>query len=41
MQYPESFRVTPANNLEIEIVRDFHAPRQLVFEAFTKPELVR
>ena len=41
MQYPESFRVTPANDREIEIVRDFHAPRQLVFEAFTKPELVR
>ena len=41
MQYPNSFRVTTPNDREIEIVRDFHAPRQLVFDAFTKPELVR
>ena len=37
MQYPDSFHVTTPTDREIEIVRDFHAPRQLVFDAFTKP----
>lgn len=41
MRYPESFQVTTPGDREIEIARDFHAPRQLVFDAFTKPELVR
>ena len=41
MQYPNSFRMTMLNDCEIEITRDFDAPRQLVFDAFTKPELVR
>ena len=41
MRYPDSFQVTTPTDREIEIVRDFHAPRQLVFDAFTKPELVR
>lgn len=41
MFYPESFKVTTPSDREIEIRRDFHAPRQLVFDAFTKPELVR
>lgn len=41
MLYPDSFHVTTPTDREIEIVRDFHAPRQLVFDAFTKPELVR
>ncbi|MBL8234352.1 MAG: SRPBCC family protein [Bryobacterales bacterium] len=41
MFYPESFQVTTPSDREIEITRDFHAPRQLVFDAFTKPELVR
>ncbi len=41
MTYPESFQVSTPTDLEIEITRDFHAPRQLVFDAFTKPELVR
>jgi uncharacterized protein YndB with AHSA1/START domain len=39
--YPESFNVSTPTDCEILIARDFHAPRQLVFEAFTKPELVR
>src|SRR3979411_420498 len=39
--YPESFKVSTPTDREIEIVRDFNAPRQLVFDAFTKPELVR
>ncbi len=41
MFYPNSFKVATPSDLEIEITRDFHAPRQLVFDAFTKPELVR
>ncbi len=41
MFYPSSFQVTTPTDREIEIVRDFHAPRQLVFDAFTNPELVR
>jgi uncharacterized protein YndB with AHSA1/START domain len=39
--YPESFKVTTPTDREIVIARDFNAPRQLVFDAFTKPELVR
>ncbi len=41
MFYPESFKVTTPSEREILIQRDFHAPRQLVFDAFTQPELVR
>ena len=41
MFYPDSFQVTTPTDCEIEIVRDFYAPRQLLFDAFTKPELVR
>src|SRR5882762_11877589 len=39
--YPESFKVSTPPDREIEVERDFNAPRQLVFDAFTKPELVR
>lgn len=38
--YPESFKISTPSDREIEIERDFNAPRQLVFDAFTKPELV-
>lgn len=41
MFYPESFRVTTPTDREVLIERDFDAPRQVVFDAFTKPELVR
>jgi len=41
MFYPDSFKVSAPSDFEIEITRDFHAPRALVFDAFTKPELVR
>ena len=41
MIYPDSFRISTPSDVEILIARDFHAPRQLVFDAFTKPELVR
>jgi uncharacterized protein YndB with AHSA1/START domain len=39
--YPESFKVSTPTDREVLVERDFHAPRELVFEAFTKPELVR
>ena len=39
--YPESFKVSTPTDREIAVERDFNAPRQLVFDAFTKPELVR
>lgn len=41
MFYPESFEVTTPSDCEIQVRRDFHAPRRLVFDAFTKPHLVR
>ncbi len=41
MFYPDSFRVTTPTDQEIQVTRDFDAPRQLIFDAFTKPELVR
>lgn len=39
--YPESFTITTPTDREIKVKRDFNAPRHLVFDAFTKPELVR
>ena len=41
MFYPDTFQISTPRDREIRITRDFDAPRQLVFDAFTKPELVR
>jgi uncharacterized protein YndB with AHSA1/START domain len=41
MQYPDSFAVSTPSDREIQITRVFDAPRALVFDAFTKPELVQ
>jgi uncharacterized protein YndB with AHSA1/START domain len=41
MFYPDSFQVSTPTDREIQVTRDFNAPRRLVFDAFTKPELVR
>ncbi|MBL8174764.1 MAG: SRPBCC family protein [Bryobacterales bacterium] len=41
MFYPDSFRLTTPTPREILIERDFDATPSLVFDAFTKPELVR
>lgn len=41
MLYPDSFKVTTPSDREIRVTRDFNAPRRIVFDAFTKPELVR
>jgi len=36
-----AMKLTPQGDCEIEIERSFDAPRDLVFEAFIKPELVQ
>src|SRR6188474_1614673 len=36
-----SFKVTASGEREIVMARTFDAPRALVFEAFTRPELVK
>ncbi len=41
MIYPDSFKMSTPSDREIQVTRVFDAPRALVFEAFTKPELVR
>ena len=41
MFYPDTFQISTPSDREIRITRDFDAPRELVFDAFTKPELVR
>jgi uncharacterized protein YndB with AHSA1/START domain len=41
MFFADSFKVSTPTDHEIQVTRDFHAPRQLVFDAFTKPDLVR
>jgi uncharacterized protein YndB with AHSA1/START domain len=41
MQYPDSFAVSTPSDCEIQVTRVFGAPRAVVFEAFTKPELVK
>jgi uncharacterized protein YndB with AHSA1/START domain len=39
--FPGSFKVSTPSDREIRVTRDFDARRRLVFDAFTKPELVR
>jgi uncharacterized protein YndB with AHSA1/START domain len=41
MFFPNSFMVSTPGDREIQVTRDFDAPRALVFDAFTKPALVR
>src|SRR5271166_1828439 len=41
MTNPESLKVTTRGDREIVMTRVFNAPRRLVFDAFTKPELVK
>ena len=38
---PDSFKISTPSDHEIQVTRDFDAPRQLVFDAFTKPDLVK
>jgi uncharacterized protein YndB with AHSA1/START domain len=41
MIYSASFKMSTPSDREIQVTRVFDAPRGLVFEAFTKPELVK
>ena len=41
MNYKETFKVEPVGEREIRMTRIFNAPRDLVFDALTKPELVK
>ena len=41
MANPETLKVTTRGDREIVMTREFNAPRRLVFDAFTKPELVK
>ena len=41
MIYSASFKMSTPSDREIQVTRVFDAPRALVFEAFTKPELVK
>ena len=41
MFFPDSFKVSTPSDREIQVTRNFDAPRRLVFDAFTKSELVR
>jgi uncharacterized protein YndB with AHSA1/START domain len=41
MTNSETFKVTAPGDLEIAITRVFSAPRRLVFDAMTKPELAK
>jgi uncharacterized protein YndB with AHSA1/START domain len=41
MLFPDSFTVSTPSDREIQVTREFDAPRRLVFDAFTKPKLVR
>lgn len=41
MFFPGSFKVSTPSDCEIQVTRNFNASRRLVFDAFTKPELVR
>lgn len=37
----EKLKITAPGDRELVMTRSFNAPRQLVFDAFTKPELIR
>jgi uncharacterized protein YndB with AHSA1/START domain len=41
MIFADTFKLSTPSDREIQVERVFNAPRTLVFEAFTKPELVK
>ena len=41
MNYKETFKVEPSGDREIVMTRVFNAPADLVFDALTKPDLVK
>ena len=38
---PESFKVSTPSDRSVAVERDFNAARAIVFDAFTKPDLIR
>lgn len=41
MRFSDTFKVTTPSDCELEVTRTFDAPRKLIFDALTKPELVK
>ena len=41
MRFGDTFKVTTPSDCEVQVTRTFDAPRKLVFDALTKPELVK
>ncbi len=41
MRFADSFKLTTPSDREIQVTRTFDAPRKLIFDALTKPELVK
>ena len=41
MNFAETFNVTLPSDCELEVSRTFNAPRSMIFDALTKPELVK
>jgi uncharacterized protein YndB with AHSA1/START domain len=41
MSDKRTLQVTTPSDLEVTLTREFHAPRQLVFDALTQPDLIR
>ncbi len=41
MNFAGTFKISTPSDTEIQISRDFAAPRELVFDAFTRPELLK
>jgi uncharacterized protein YndB with AHSA1/START domain len=41
MRNSETFKISTRGDRELVMTREFDAPRHLVFDAFTKPELIR
>jgi uncharacterized protein YndB with AHSA1/START domain len=41
MNDPRKLQITTPSDREIAMTRTFDAPRRLVFDAFTRPELIK
>lgn len=41
MNFADTFKISTPTDREIRIARVFDAPRELIFDAFTKPELLK
>ena len=41
MRFADTFKITTPTDCELVITRTFDAPRKLIFDALTKPELVK